>query len=404
MKNPETTNMQPESEEAEVKLNVSIQKDIQEENRNNEAVKIELVVNKEFVDDGSSEQIRELQIPTNTLQEVVSVENEIVLQEKEELPLENNTITKEVEEQEDNDIKLTFEADQSPVKNEEERSSNKQSKDENEEDLSPVQIENELKNGINEEEVRPSEIQTNNESYSEDIVESTTCDVSEMQESVTQSDAQNKAKIDDIVNNDTSFVSYDPSIMLKNVQIRLNDCLKENSNLFDVSNKSKDIELKISKYLTKEVSFGKTLKDISGRRMIRLRDTPRERRISSNSSLYVNTSMISQDEGTESKALHYTFSDSFPTNGSQLDRKRKIDAEEYSTMKKQKMDGNSSLLNRSTNLMKNICSPYIMKVSTPKAASFNFEPSKLDISGIKDDDNKITAESIESTKKWCVIM
>jgi len=404
MKNPETTNMQPESEEAEVKLNVSIQKDIQEENGNNEAVKIELVVNKEFVDDGSSEQIRELQIPTNTLQEVVSVENEIVLQEKEELPLENNTITKEVEEQEDNDIKLTFEADQSPVKNEEERSSNKQSKNENEEDLSPVQIENELKNGINEEEFRPSEIQTNDESYSEDIVESTTCDVSEMQESVTQSDAQNKAKIDDIVNNDTSFVSYDPSIMLKNVQIRLNDCLKENSNLFDVSNKSKDIELKISKYLTKEVSFGKTLKDISGRRMIRLRDTPRERRISSNSSLYVNTSMISQDEGTESKALHYTFSDSFPTNGSQLDRKRKIDAEEYSTMKKQKMDGNSSLLNRSTNLMKNICSPYIMKVSTPKATSFNFEPSKLDISGIKDDDNKITAESIESTKKWCVIM
>jgi len=403
MKNPEITNMQPESEEAEVKLNVSIQKDIQEENGNNEAVKIELVVNKEFIDDGASEQMQELQIPTNTLQEVVSVENEIVLQEKEELPLENNTITKEVEEQEDNDIKLTFEADQSPVKNEEEKSNSKESKDENEEE-SPVQIENELKNGINEEEFRPSEVQTNNESYSEDIVESTTCDVSEMQESITQSDAQkNKAKIDDIVN-DTSFISYDPSIMLKNVQIRLNDCLKENSNLFDVSNKSKDIELKISKYLTKEVSFGKTLKDISGRRMIRLRDTPRERRISSNSSLYVNTSMISQDEETESKALHYTFSDSFPTNGSQLDRKRKIDAEEYSIIKKQKMDGNSSLINRSTNLMKNICSPYIMKVSTPKAASFNFEPSKLDISGIKDDDNKITAESIESTKKWCVIM
>jgi len=403
MKNPEIINMQSESEEAEAKLNVSIQKDIQEENGNNEAVKVELV--KEFVDDSVSEQMCEFQIPTNTLQEVVSVENEIVLQEKEEgISLESNVITKEVDEQEDNDIKLTFEADQSPMKNEEESSNNKQPKDENEE-LSPVQIENELKNNINEEEFRPSEIQTNNESYSEDIVESTTCDISEMQESVTQSDIQkNKAKIDDIVNNDTSFVSYDPAIMLKNVQIRLNDCLKENSNLFDVSNKSKDVELKISKYLTKEVSFGKTLKDISGRRMIRARDSPRERRISSNSSLYVNTSMFSQDEGIESKALHYTFSDSFPTNGSQLDRKRKIDAEEYSTVKKQKIDGNSSLLNRSTNLMKNICSPYIMKVSTPKATSYNFEPSKLDISGIKDDDNKVTAESIESTKKWCVIM
>ncbi|XP_019887971.1 uncharacterized protein LOC105281761 isoform X2 [Ooceraea biroi] len=408
MKNPEmatTTDMQPESGEAEVKLNVSIQKGGQEEN-GNKAVEIELV-NKEFLDHIASEQTCEYQTSTNVVQEATFAEREVVSQEKEGISLENNAATKELEDQEENDMKLTFEFDQSPTKNGEERSNNIQPKDNNKEELSALQAEDELKNGINEKEDRPSDVQASNESYSVDIVESTTSEISETPQSVIQSDAQKgKAKMDDnTVSNDTPFVSYDSSIMLKNVQIRLNDCLKDNSNLLD-ANKYKDVDLQISKYLTRDMSFGKTLRGLAGRYPIH---KLRERRISPNSSLFVNTSSVSlpQDEGMESKIFHYSsvFSDSFPTNGSPLDRKRKLDAEECSSAKKQKTDGNSSFLNRSTNLLKSWYNKPNITVSTPKATSYDFEPSKLDISGIiNNDDNKITVESTESTKKWCVIM
>jgi hypothetical protein len=112
---------------------------------------------------------------------------------------------------------------------------------------------------------------------------------------------------------------------------------------------------------------------------------------------------IPHDEGIESKVLHYNsdlLSDSFSTNGSPLERKRKIKTENLSLVKKQKIDEESSLLSTSIGLLKGFRN---MQVSTPKATSYKFE-SKLDISGIKDDDNKITVEPTESTKKWCVIM
>jgi len=112
-----------------------------------------------------------------------------------------------------------------------------------------------------------------------------------------------------------------------------------------------------------------------------------------------------QDEGTESKLLHYgnsLLSDSFSTNGSPLDRKRKIETESWNSAKKQKTDEeSSSILNTSINLLKSLRIPN-MQVSTPKA-TYKFESTKLDISGIKND-NKMTAEPTESTKKWCVIM
>ncbi|XP_024890978.1 uncharacterized protein LOC112466871 isoform X1 [Temnothorax curvispinosus] len=411
MKNPETKSaeMQPGSEEAEVKLNVSIHKEnVTEENSNNKTIEAEKsTVSKEYIDHSSEQMSSELQTSTKTNQEVIFVESKTVSQEKqekEEVLLENvNAETKEVEEQDANDIKLTYEIDQSLVNNGEEKLDDKPKDNDKGEELPPVQ--EEMKNGINEKEEMRSEAQTNNESYSVDIVESTTSEVSEMSESVTQSDTQNdKEKIDDAAN-DASFISYDSSIMLKDVQIRLNDCLKDNSKLYDVSNS----EGMPSQHL-RDLSFGKTLRNISGRHSIgRLRHvTFRERRISPNSSLFVNTSTMSmpQDEGTEAKVLHYgsgLLSDSFSTNGSPLDRKRKIETENWSSVKKQKTDGEGSLLSTSINLLKGLRIPS-MQVSTPKATPYNFDSTKLDISGIKNDDNKMTAEPTESTKKWCVIM
>ncbi|XP_071556828.1 uncharacterized protein [Temnothorax nylanderi] len=411
MKNPETksADMQPGSEEAEVKLNVSIHKEnVTEENSNNKTIEAEKsTLSKEYIDHSSEQMSSELQTSTKTNQEVIFVESKTVSQEKqekEEVLLENvNAETKEVEEQDANDIKLSYEIDQSLVNNGEEKLDDKPKDNDKGEELPPVQ--EEMKNGINEKEEMRSEAQTDNESYSVDIVESTTSEVSETSESVTQSDSQkDKERIDDAAN-DASFISYDSSIMLKDVQIRLNDCLKDNSKLYDVSNS----EGMPSQHL-RDLSFGKTLRNISGRHSIgRLRHvTLRERRISPNSSLFVNTSTMSmpQDEGTEAKVLHYgsgLLSGSFSTNGSPLDRKRKIETENWSSVKKQKSDGEGSLLSTSINLLKGLRIPS-MQVSTPKATPYKFESTKLDISGIKNDDNKMTAEPTESTKKWCVIM
>lgn len=404
MKNPETksADMQPESEEAEVKLNVLVQKEnVTEENSTNKTVEAEKsAISEEHIDHTFEQMSSALQTSTETIQEVV-VESKTVSQEKEAVLL-GNAETKETEEQDGNDIKLIFEPEQSSTNVGEEKLDDKQPKNNGKEEELPS-VQEEMKNGINEKEEKQSEAQTDNESYSVDIVESTTSEVSETLESFTQSDIQkDKERIDDTIN-DVSFISYDSNIMLKDVQIRLNDCLKDNSKLYDISN-TESIQNQL-----KDLSFGKTLRNISGRHSIgRMRHvTFRERRISPNNSLFVNTSTMSmpQDEETESKVLHYDsglLSDSFPTNGSPLDRKRKIETENWHSTKKQKTDEESSLLNTSINLLKGLRIP--MQVSTPKATSYKFESTKLDISGIKNDDNKIMAEPTESTKKWCVIM
>jgi len=406
MKNPETksADMQPGSEEAEVKLNVSIQKEkVTEENSNDKTVEDESV-SKECIDHIQIEQMSsEPQTSTKTIQEVVFVENKTVSQEKEEVLEDVNIETKE----EQDDIKLTFETEQNSTNNEEEKLEDKQLKendkdDKNDKEKELLSVPEEMKNGINEKEEKQNEGQIENESCSVDIVESTTSEVSETLQSIIQSAQKDEEKIDDSIN-DASFISYDSSIMLKDVQIRLNDCLKDNSKLYDVSNMEG-----MSNQL-RDMSFGKTLRNISGRHSIgRMRHiTFREKRLSPNSSLFVNTSTMSmpQDEGTESKVLHYgnsLLSDSFSTNGSPLDRKRKIETESWNSAKKQKTDEESSILNTSINLLKSLRIPS-MQVSTPKA-TYKFESTKLDISGIKNDDNKMTAEPTESTKKWCVIM
>lgn len=404
MKNPEvkTADMQLESEEAEVKLNVSIQKEnIKEENGNNKVVEEESATDKEYVD-YAEQTSSKLQTSTKTIQEGIPVGSKTISQEKEGILLENvNIEIKEVEE--DNDIKLTFDIENSP-KNGEEKLNDKQPQD----DSSGEELK-ELKNGINEKEEIQSEAQTDTtESYSVDIVESTTSELSETSESISQSDTQkDKEKIDDIVTNEAS-VSYDSSALkdsyvLKDVHVMLvrSDCVKDNSKFFDVSN----IDSTPS-HLSKNLSFGKTLRNISGRHSIgRSRSILRDR-ISPNSSLFVNTSdmSIAQDEGIESKVLHYSslLSDTFPRNGSPLDRKRKIETGNWDSAKKQKKTDEESSLNTSISLVKGFVKP--MLISTPKSTPYKFESTKLDISGIKDDDNKITTETTESTKKWCVIM
>lgn len=406
MKNPEakTADMQLGSEEAEVKLNVSIQKEnIKEENGNNKVVEIEeSAADKECVDH-TEQTSSKPQTSTKTIQEVVSVGSKTISQEKEGVLFENVSI--EIKEMEDdNDIKLIFDMEKSPKKNGEEKLNDKQPKD----DSPTEELKDQLKNGTNEKEEIQSETQTDTtESYSVDIVESTTSELSETSESISQSDTQkNKEKIDDIVTNEAS-ASYDSSMlkdsyMLKDVHVMLvrSDCVKDNSKLFDVSNREST-----PSQLSKNLSFGKTLRNISGRHSIgRSRSILRDR-ISPNSSLFVNTSdmSIAQDEGIEPKVLHYSslLSDSFPRNGSSLDRKRKIETRIWDSGKKQKTDEESSL-NTSINLVKGFVKP--MLISTPKSTPYKFESTKLDISGIKDDDNKITTETTESTKKWCVIM
>ncbi|XP_029675621.1 mediator of RNA polymerase II transcription subunit 12-like isoform X1 [Formica exsecta] len=405
MKNPEakTADMQG-SEEAEVKLNVSIQKEnIKEENGNKVVKTEESATDKECVD--HIEQASDkLQTSIKTIDEIVSIESKNISQEKEGVSLENvNIATTEMEE--DNDIKLTFDIEKSPIKNGEEKLNDKRPKDDN----SGEELQDQLKNGINEKEEIQSEAQTDMESYSVDIVESTTSELSETSESISLNDTQkDKEKIDDVVNNEAS-VSYDSSTlkdsyMLKDVHVMLvrSDCVKDNSKLLDVSN----IEGTPSQ-LSKDLSFGRTLRNISGRHSIgRSRRITLRERISPNSSLFVNTSdmSIAQDEGTESKILHYSslLSDIFPRNGSPLDRKRKIETN-WDSAKKQKTDDESSSLNTSINLVKGFVKPVL--ISTPKSTPYKFESTKLDISGINVDNNKKMSETTESTKKtWCVIM
>jgi hypothetical protein len=68
-------------------------------------------------------------------------------------------------------------------------------------------------------------LQTGSENCSVDVVESTTTEVSDTTESRTSSEIKNKDSINLDENNDA--ISYDSSIMLKDVKIKLNDCLKD---------------------------------------------------------------------------------------------------------------------------------------------------------------------------------
>ncbi|KAG7189989.1 hypothetical protein KM043_006147 [Ampulex compressa] len=403
-----TADMQPDSDEAEIKANASAQKEVDKEedtsNQNDECR--EKVTETDNVDLPAAEQVSESQESTREVEENVPTRESAESKETENGQEDTAKQNTEQEEHEEMDIKLSFEAEESPVKIQEQESSESVIK----EDVAIEEIhsvQSEVKNVTVEKEDLQSESQTDTESYSVDIVESTTSEVSETSEAVSQNESQKereREKLTETAGNDVSFVSYDSSIMLKDVQIKLNDCLKENSKLYDV----RDTEQSTPNPLSREMSFGKTLRSISGRHSIsRMRHVTIRDRLSPNSSLFVNTSTMSlpADETSDCKILRYSsgLSDTYSTNGSPSERKRKLDPEDWSSTKKPKTEVENNFLHTSISLLKGLRRP--VQVSTPNVEPYKFDSSKLNISGLSDDDGKMSNEStIEGTNKWCIIM
>lgn len=404
-----SANMQPELEEAETNPSTTVQAEYTKNDISEDIQESD----KEHVDRSSSEPVLPSKAQENSAdKEIIVEEEQIEYQEK----VSHSDLNKEVEEHEDTELNLRYETDDSPLKIHEEKADDADSKGDNSEKcLSKVAAT--TKNDLNEKEDLQSETQTDTESNSADVLEFTTSEVSEMSEVASQNDVQNEKekekdkeeekgkekekeneKSEDAVGKDVSFVSYNPSIMLKDVQIKLNDCLKENSKLFNTSNASQST----STQSVKDMSFGKTLRNISGRRSLsRMRHvTLRERRYSPSDSMLVNVSSVSfssDDNTPDFKILRYStdLSDTVSTtNGSPSERKRKHEIEDWNSTKKQKAESENSLLNSSVSLLKGLRKP--IQVSTP-VSELKFQTGKLELG-----ENSKPAN--ESNKKWCVIM
>lgn len=148
-----------------------------------------------------------------------------------------------------------------------------------------------------------------------------------------------------------------------------------------------------------DLSFGKTLRTISGRRSLsRLRHvTLREHnRLSPNNSLFVNTSTMSQDDDFKVLRHRAGLSDSVLSNGTPADRKRKLCAEESNTSKKLKTEAESSFFNSSLELLKSFRRP--IQVSTPKIEGYKFQTDKLG------KDNTEVNDTQNGNNKWCALM
>lgn len=226
------------------------------------------------------------------------------------------------------------------------------------------------------------------------IVESTT---SEIPDSEQPSDAKEKDKLNEPGTLETPCVSYDSSITLKNIQIKLNDCLKDNSKSSEENNEQS------AESLYKDLSFGKTLRTISGRRSLsRLRHvTLREHnRLSPNSSLFVNTSTMSQDDDFKVLRHRTGLSDSVSSNGTPAERKRKLCIEESNSSKKLKTESESSFFNSSLELLKSFRRP--IQVSTPNIEGYKFQTEKLNLG--KDNTNVDIKLNDSQNGKWCSVM
>ncbi|XP_076677930.1 uncharacterized protein LOC143374015 isoform X2 [Andrena cerasifolii] len=405
---PEASNsasMRPESMELEVTAEVTVQN----EDAQKDVSKDKQESVKECVDQAPPEPVAKEQengTSKGTVEEE-RTEGQEALSETIEI--------KQVDEHEENDMILSYETEDSPVKAQEMKPPINESNDESKEEL-PLA---EAKSDVIEKEDLQSESQTDTESLSVEVLESTTSEVSEVSEIVSQNDEEKekekekekeekekeekeKEKLVAIAKEtDVSFVSYDPAIMLKDVQIKLNDCMKENSKLFETSSAEHDTLTQPPK---DSMSFGKTLRSMSGRRSLsRMRHvTLREHRYSPNNSMFVNTSMASlpSDETEDFKILRYSIGLSDPmsaTNGSSTEKKRKHDGEEWSSaLKKQKTESENSLLNTSISLLKGLRRP--IQVSTP-VSEMKFQSGKLDLT-----DEESNKSMNENAKKWCIIM
>lgn len=322
-------------------------------------------------------------------------------------PSENNDSKEEIEEHE---AKLNLTIEDSPLKmNLKEEINGAEERQAIEEELQQqevlpdVQKENghaeENREDLNEETIESG-------TCSVEVVESTTSEVSEASESVqTESDrAISKEVLNQVSNKDLSFVSFDASIMLKDVQVRLNDCLKDNSHLFEVT----DEERSMSEPLCRDSSFGRTLRNISGRHSInRMRHVTVRSRLSPNSSLYVNMSSASlpDEDGRDHKILRHKggLSGTPTCNGTPAERKRKLEPEACREAKKIKTDSESSLLDTSIGILQGLRRP--IQVSTPNVGGYKFKADKLDVSEISTNDNKAAVQEQPGiVKKWCSIM
>ncbi|XP_054002048.1 serrate RNA effector molecule homolog [Hylaeus anthracinus] len=386
---PTLENMQPESEEAEVKLDATTEN----EDAKKDTVK-DTQESDECVDHAT------VKLPPDSKEQENSINKESLVVEEEQIQeQEVAEIPKEAEEHEEPDLTLSFETEDSATKTQEEKSNdNTESKEAKEECIS---LQSESKADIQEKEDVQSESQTDTESYSVDMLESTTSELSEVSEVVSQNDGQKeKEKVEEETHNkETSFVSYDPSIMLKDVQIKLNDCMKENTKTLDASN----ADYEMLSQGSREASFGKTLRSISGRRSLnRMRHvTLRDHRYSPNNSLFVNTSSASllPDETEDFKILRYStgLSDTISTtNGSSSERKRKYETEDWNSSKKPKTESENSLLNTSISILKGLRRP--IQVSTPRS-ELKFQTNKLNLT--EDESN---AMNDGTGRKWCNIM
>lgn len=313
----------------------------------------------------------------------------------------------EHEEVEETDLKLSLDNDENSEKLREEKIGEEPKSKETDE----VRIEAESREQKNDETRSVSLNDTENTTA--ELTESMKSDATEASESATQNDEKNeKEKTEEIAaEKDESFVSYDPAIMLKDVQIKLNDCMKENSKMPEASNadqqveQDQDQEYALPPRPSDDLSFGKTLRNISGRRSLgRMRHvTIREQRYSPNNSMFVNTSSVSSmpDESEDFKILRYNTGVSeaiSASNGSSLEKKRKHDANEDRGNKKQKTETENSVLNTSIGLLKGLRRP--IQASTP-VAELKFQSSKLDI---LDDERDKSINDHPAPKKWCAVM
>ncbi|XP_012278171.1 fibrous sheath CABYR-binding protein isoform X2 [Orussus abietinus] len=395
----QASKMRPESEEPEVQLKVSIQTE-------------------DKVEGCSTSKANETEEPTATKDEVKNTAEEAPPQEEaapEEVngredsvedtpePLENapkikepKEKTKETEDAEECEIKLSLETDDSQSKPEAEPA--EEVSNESEKVTEKVEDQVEESAAVREKEELQNDLPTDTESCSPDVTELAPPEVCETIEPVTTSEA---TKEKEKTANEASFVCYDSSIMLKDVQIKLNDCLKDNSKLYDTSATENSLAER-----HREESFGRALRNISGRHSLsRMRHvTLRDYRLSPNNSLYVNTSSasIAPDELTDYKVLHHRtgLTNTLSCNGSPMDRKRKLDSTSEESAKKAKT-GSENFLNSSIGLLKGLRRP--IQESTPNREAYTFRSSKSKFDGIDSDADHILVDQ-EVKNSWCSIM
>ncbi|XP_014615164.1 PREDICTED: myotubularin-related protein DDB_G0290005-like [Polistes canadensis] len=407
--------MQSKLEEAEsTSSSISIEKDDKEETVNDVDNKKEEAATK---DSNANHTTDEQDSTTNTNIEkktaesidentTTSTKNETIKSqdkenEKKDHLEENN---KECDEKEQDEMQIHLRLDDSPAKSPDTTSTISIMNDENElEELPVIQVVND---DVKEKKSSQTESEAGTESCSVDIVESVTSELSEASEPPSQQETQKERENSELnAKNEILGINYDASVTLKDVQIKLNDCLKEKLKHVEVCESDDNIS-----NLSASNTFGKTLRNISGRSAIdRFRHSSSyDFWVSPNNSQSTNISMSQspQRETTNTKILRYStgLSDVMSSNGSFVEGKRKFgdSPESNTTLKKQKTE-QSSLLNTSMDIIRELRKP--IQISTPNI-SYKVQSDKLNISEINDSNDKFlpTHTTEDGTKKWCVIM